>query len=98
MLKYCTVLLILFFSFTQLNGQELQARITVITNKVSTTVDKKVFITLQNQLTNFINNRKWTQDVFQPNEKINCSFLLNIDKEMGDNIYKATLTVQAARP
>ena len=83
---------------TWADAQELQARLTVITSRVSTQVDKKVFQTLQTQLTNFINNRKWSTDNYQVNEKIQCNFLLNIDQEVGNNIYKAKLTVQAARP
>jgi hypothetical protein len=79
-------------------AQELQAKFTVLANRVSTQVDKKTFQTLQTTLTNFVNNRKWTQDNFQPQEKIRCNFLLNIDQELGSNLYKATLTVQAARP
>ena len=80
------------------NAQELQARLSIVANKVGTQVDKKVFQTLQAALINFINNRKWTNDVFQANEKINCSFLINIEKDLGDNVYKGSLTVQAARP
>lgn len=79
-------------------GQEIQARLTVITPKISTQVDKKVFQTLQSSLTNFLNNRRWTTDAFQPNEKIQCNFLLSIEQELGNNVYKAKLTVQAARP
>lgn len=79
-------------------SQEIQARLTVMTSKISTQVDKKVFQTLQTALTNFLNSRRWTNDVFQPSEKIECNFLLNIDQELGNNIYKAKLTVQAARP
>jgi hypothetical protein len=78
-------------------AQELQARISVLSDKVSTQIDKKVFRTLQAGLINFVNNRKWTNDVYQANEKINCNFLINIDKDLGDNVYKATVTVQAAR-
>jgi hypothetical protein len=79
-------------------AQELQARFSVLANRVSTQVDKKTFQTLQTALTNFINNRKWTTDSYQQQEKIKCNFLLSIDQDMGSNIYKATLTVQAARP
>src|SRR5215207_9895882 len=82
----------------EIHAQELQAKLTVLSNKVSTQVDKKVFQTLQTSLTNFLNNRKWTGDTYQPQEKIKCNFLLNIDEYVGNNIYKATLTVQAARP
>lgn len=45
-----------------------------------------------------MNTRKWTSDVFQQNEKIECSFILNIENIVDPNVYKATLTVQAARP
>jgi hypothetical protein len=69
-----------------------------LSDKISSQVDKKVFQTLQSSLNNFINNRKWTSDNFQTGEKINCSFLINLDKDLGDNTYDATLTVQAARP
>lgn len=89
-----------FFSYSATYAQELQARLTVNVNKdkVGTQVDRKVFQTLQTTLTNFINNRKWTTDVFQTNEKILCNFLLNINEVSDQNIFKATLTVQAARP
>jgi hypothetical protein len=79
-------------------AQEIQSRLTVVTSRISTRVDKKIFQTLQNQLTNFINNRKWSNETVQVNEKIQCNFLLNIDQELGNNVYKAKLTVQAARP
>jgi len=82
----------------QVTAQELQARISVVANRISSQVDKKIFQTLQGVLSNFLNNRKWTNDNFQSNEKIQCSFLLTLNAEAGDNVYKATLTVQAARP
>jgi len=89
---------IFIFLFYISGAQELQARISIVTSKVSSQVDKKVFQTMQSALNNFINNRKWTGDNYQASEKINCSFLITIDKELGDNVYASTLTVQAARP
>jgi hypothetical protein len=88
----------LFITMQQAEAQELQARFTVVANRVSTQVDKKIFQTLQTALTNFVNNRKWTSDAFQPQEKIKCNFQLTIDQELGNNLYKASLTVQSARP
>lgn len=79
-------------------AQELQARITVNANRISSQTDKKVFQTLQTSLNNFLNGRKWTKETFQSNEKIICNFLLNISEASGSNVYKAALTVQAARP
>jgi hypothetical protein len=90
----------LFFLQVSTSAQEIQARLTVNVNKdqVSTGIDRKIFQTLQSALTNFINNRKWTSDAFQPSEKIQCNFLLNINGVVGPNVYKGTLTIQAARP
>ena len=67
-------------------------------NRVGSNVDKKVFQTFQTALNNFINNRKWTNDNFAPEEKIDCSFLLNLESTDEANVYKASLTIQAARP
>lgn len=98
MLKKTVLLVALLYGATTVQGQELQARFTVIAAKVSTQIDRKVFQTLQNTVANFLNTRKWTNDVVQPNEKIQCSFLLTIDQDLGNNVYKGKLTVQAARP
>jgi hypothetical protein len=79
-------------------AQELQAKVTVNAQRVYNSVDKKIFTTLQSQLTNLLNNRKWTNDAFQTNERIECNFLLNIEKVVETNVYQASLTIQAARP
>jgi hypothetical protein len=80
------------------SGQELQAKFSIVASKVSSGVDKKIFQTLQTAVSNFLNNRKWTNDNYQPQEKIKCSFLFTIDEYAGNNVFKGTLTVQAARP
>ena len=67
--KKITFLVFTLFAIT-VSAQEFQSKVTVITSRVNTTVDKKIFNTLQTQLTNFINNRKWTNEVFKSNEKI----------------------------
>lgn len=87
-----------FVLASKMHAQEFQAKVTVIASRVPSTVDKKIFTTLQTQLTNFLNNRKWSNETFKQNEKIECSFLLNIESVLETNIYKASLTVQAARP
>lgn len=79
-------------------AQELNARITVNSSRISNTVNKKVFQTLQNALNTFVNNRKWTTDNFLANEKIDCNFLLNLQPTDNLNVYSASLTVQVARP
>jgi hypothetical protein len=100
MCKNFFVLITICFGCLFSNSQEIQAKLTVNVDKdkIPSTVDRKIFQTLQSGLTNFINNRKWTNDAFQTTEKIQCSFFLNITSMGSPNVYKATLTVQAARP
>jgi hypothetical protein len=97
-MKRLTFLLCLLMAAHASFSQELQAKVTVNAQRVYNTVDKKIFTTLQTQLSNLLNNRKWTNDVFQGHEKIECNFLLNIDKVVETNVYQASLTIQAARP
>jgi len=94
-----TALLISIFLFVNIaKAQELRARVNVLSNRVGGNVDKKAFQTLQTALNNFINNRKWTNDNFSGEEKIDCSFLLNLETTNDANVYKASLTIQSARP
>lgn len=92
------ILVYLSFSGNPIIAQELNAKVTVNSSRVGNTVSKNVFQTLQNALTNFLNNRKFTSDKFLPNEKIDCNFLLNLDQTTEANVYTASLTIQAARP
>ncbi len=88
----------IFLLASIIQAQELRARINVLSNRVGGNVDKKTFQTLQTALNNFINNRKWTTDNFSSGEKIDCSFLLNLESTNDANVYKASLTIQSARP
>lgn len=98
MFKRIFILLIGCAALMSVEAQELQARVTVLSNRVTTNIDRKIFTTLQNQLTNLLNNRRWTNDTYRQNEKIECSFILNIESVLEPNIYKASLNIQAARP
>jgi len=84
--------------FSKLSAQELQANVTIIANRISTQIDHKIFQTLQSSLYDFLNNRKWTNENFQSNEKIVCNFLLNLSGSLDNNTFQGALTIQAARP
>jgi hypothetical protein len=89
---------VLALSLMRTQAQELQAKISINSSQIGSQVDKKIFGTLQTGLNNFMNNRKWTNETFQQQEKIVCNFILTLDKVLGPNVYQATLAVQAARP
>jgi hypothetical protein len=96
--KIFLLLAIAFFSASTMFAQEINVKVTVITSRINSSVDKRIFVTLQNQLSNLINNRKWTEDNFKVNEKIEVNFILNLERVIDGNVYGASLTIQAARP
>ncbi len=82
----------------QISAQELNARVTVLANRVGNNVNRNTFTTLQTALNNFLNNRKWSTEPYGATEKIDCNFLLNLEPTSETNVYTASLTIQAARP
>ena len=98
MKKNSIVFILVTMISSNIFAQEFQAKISVNATRINTSVDKKIFTTLQNQLINFFNNRKWSSDVYKQTEKIECNFLLNIESQVEANTYKAQLIIQSARP
>lgn len=78
------------------HAQEINALITINSDKVQGT-DKSVFTTLQSALTEFVNNKKWTDATFNMNERIDCTMTIIIN-EQSDNTFKGEIQVQARRP
>ena len=64
---------LLCFFITVTHAQELRARVNVVSNRVNNSVDQKTFATLQTALNNFVNDRKWSNDTYEANEKIDLT-------------------------
>ncbi len=60
--------------------------------------DRKVFDQLESALREWLNNTKWTADVFLAEERIKCNFILTISEELDNNAFRGELSVQATRP
>ncbi len=78
-------------------AQELEAKVTFNVQQLETAYRDR-FETLQNDLSELINNQQWTTLQFANQEKIACTFAFVISSMPADDTYKATLTVQASRP
>lgn len=96
MKKY--VLLILCFSFfITLHAQELEVSVTINTPKLQT-ADPKVFETLETAIQEFMNNQKWTDGTYEPQERIKVNIVMTITKELSANTFEADLSLQSIRP
>lgn len=91
---------LLFFLFSlgviQVNAQELNARVTVNSDRIQST-NKSIFSTLEKNLNDILNNTQWTSTTFSSIEKIDCSFTITI-AEQNDNTFKGELFIQSRRP
>ncbi len=94
------ILLILLLACStsfSLKAQELVSTVSINTPKLQT-ADPKIFKSLKTAIQEFINNRKWTEDTYEPEEKIEVNVIITIDEELSQTSFKAQLTIQASRP
>ncbi len=96
-MKKLLFILLIGASTISMQAQELNFTVKMNTQKVQTT-DPKVFESLQIVVSEFLNSQKWTEDVFEPEERIECNLLLTITQEIDNNTFAADITIQASRP
>ncbi|MES2592636.1 MAG: DUF4835 family protein [Bacteroidota bacterium] len=95
--KSALAFLLLFLFSTTSFSQELNCKVQVLSQSIQGT-DKSVFETLQTAIFEFMNNRKWTNETFKNNERIDCSILINVTERPSTDDFKATIQVQVRRP
>lgn len=97
MKKYIAI--VLFSGFvSSLLAQELNCTVQILAPTISGTTEKKVLETLKQDVFQFINNRKWTTDQFKQEERIECSFIIDISEKLSESAYKGSIQVQLNRP
>ena len=97
MKKHLIFISIFIFSFFLSNAQELFCNVRVNASQIQTS-DRKIFQTLQTAIYEFVNNTKWTHTTIKNEERIECTFLINIKKKVSNDEYKASIQVQSTRP
>lgn len=89
------VLLILCLGF-QASSQELNCNV-VVDARQTGNENFPIFKTLEKQITEFVNNTKWTDKTYKAQERIECSMVVNVNSYAGET-FRATLQIQSARP
>ena len=94
-MKYIVFLLIFALSVSTY-AQDLQCNVQVNSDNIQAS-NKAIFEDLQNAITQFMNQRKWISDKVQPQEKINCNFVINITAFNIDQ-FAAEVSITSSRP
>ncbi|MGK7397888.1 MAG: DUF4835 family protein [Candidatus Cyclobacteriaceae bacterium M3_2C_046] len=94
-------ILILFFILFAITltsrAQELDCAVIVNADRVATS-DRTIFKDMEISFSQFLNDRKWTDDVFSPEEKIRCQMIIGIDAMPNIGNFTATVQIQSIRP
>jgi hypothetical protein len=78
-------------------AQELRCNISISAQKIQG-ANKTVFETMQSDLYEFMNNRKWTDQKFAMDERIECNFFINLEEQISSDEFKGTIQIQLRRP
>ena len=78
-------------------GEELNANVTLNASKVQGS-NTEVFTQLEEALKAFINDRKWTSNIYEDVERITCNFTFVVNSYANDGSFDCSLMVQASRP
>ena len=98
MIRLLFTLVILLTSFSVSHSQEVLCNIRVMPKNDLPISDRQKLQTLQKSAREFINNRKWTNEVFKDEERIEFNLSFNILEKVSTDRYAGTLQVQFSRP
>ena len=91
------VWILVLVGFGKLQAQELNARVTLLAPQVSN-INKPTLDALQKTIRDFLNNNKFSNESYKPQERIECSFVITINSWDGGSGYTAEAQIQSSRP
>lgn len=78
-------------------GQELNCNVQVIAPRIAN-VEASVFEALEDGIREFMNGRRWTNDNFNFEERIECTMQITISEAISATKFSGTIQVQSNRP
>ena len=93
------IILLMISLSSYLKAQEMNCQVQVIAPTLqSSPANSEIIQELQSSVFEFINGTKWTNEVFQDEERIECSILINIKTKTGSDQFNASIQVSSSRP
>ncbi len=95
-IKFTLILFALLGGLFTVSAQDVKAYVRINSDQIEGT-NKDIYNEISNDLTEFINGRRWTDATFTDEERIECNFVITLEKVAGEH-YSGQLQVQASRP
>lgn len=99
-MKRIVILAITLLGTVGVKAQELNCQVSIITDvKLEvTTVEQEIFKELEQNIFDLMNTRKWTNDNFEVEERINCNIEIQINSIPSQGTFSGFMQVQSSRP
>jgi hypothetical protein len=96
-IKAASVFFLMLLAYAGASGQELFCQVSIQTPQIQAS-DKSIYDKLEDDLREFMNNKKWTTDEFLNQERIECSMVITISERVSTDEFKANIQIQSRRP
>jgi hypothetical protein len=94
--KYCLIIILICLQDVA-KSQELNCNVQVSAQMIQGS-NREIFVNMQRDIYEFINNTVWTNHVFSYAERIDCNMLINLTEQISGDEFKGTIQIQLRRP
>lgn len=97
-MKYLSLIILsLLFMSANLFSQELRCNVTVNSSRIQG-ANQNLFRTMQSDIYEFMNTRKWTDHVYSYDEKLKCNIMILLEEQISADEFRGSIQVQLIRP
>ena len=97
-MKYISLIIFTILIFVANSfAQELRCNVTVSAQRIQG-ANQNLFQTMQSDIYEFMNNRKWTDHIYSYDEKLRCNIMILLEEQLSADEFRGTIQVQLIRP
>ncbi len=81
-------------------AQELNCNVTIVSDQIQAqqVSDKQIFSDMKLAISDFMNNKRWTNDIYGMEERIKCNLIITFTKSPQQNVFQGNAQFQVIRP
>lgn len=95
--KLLTLLLVAVAIGFQATAQEFRCNISISSERIQG-ANRNLFQTMQTDLYEFMNTRRWTEHQYTQEERIECNIFIRLDEQISVDEFRGSIQIQTKRP
>jgi len=97
MKSFLLLIFSLIYFISGVYAQELRCNVTISHQRIQG-ANQNLFRTMQSDVYEFMNTRKWTEHKFEMEERLECNIFINLEEQLSSDEFQGTIQVQLKRP